>query len=79
MMALWSGWTSGVTFGPGVSVMGVPIDPRTQLPVPHPSIKVERVIWVDFQFAGIGVSALGLLKNALSGIQNIEATVRPLL
>jgi hypothetical protein len=51
-------WTSGVTFGAGVSVMGVPIDPRTQLPIPHPSIKVERIIWVDFQFADIGVSAL---------------------
>lgn len=72
-------WTSGVTFGQGVSIMGVPIDPRTQLPVPHPSIKVERITWVDFQFAGIGMSALGLLKKALSGIGGIEATIRPLL
>ncbi len=72
-------WGPGVTFGPGVSVMGVPIDPRTQLPVPHPSIKVERITWVDFQFAGIGTSALGLLKRTLAGVQNIEAAVRPLL
>lgn len=72
-------WGSGVSFGSGVSVMGVPIDPKTQLPVPHPSIKVERITWVDFQFAGIGVSALGLLKQALSGIGEIEATLRPLL
>ena len=72
-------WTSGVTFGNGVSVMGVPIDLRTQLPIPHPSIRVERVNWVDFQFAGIGVSALGLLERAFEGIIAIEATIRPLL
>lgn len=72
-------WGPGVTFGSGVSVLGVPIDPRTQLPVPHPSIKVERITWVDFQFAGIGMSALGRLKQALAGIGKIEAMVRPLL
>ena len=72
-------WGPGVTFGDGVSVMGVPVDPMTQLPVPHPSIKVERITWVDFQFAGIGVSAFGLLKQARAGIGKIEATVRPLL
>ena len=72
-------WTSGVRFGRGVSVMGVPIDPETQLPVPHPSVKVERITWVDFRFAGIGVSALKLLKVSFSGIRTIEATIRPLL
>lgn len=72
-------WTSGVTFGQGVSIMGVPIDPRTQLPIPHPSIKVERITWVDFQFAGIGVSALALLKKALTGIGGIESAIRPML
>jgi hypothetical protein len=72
-------WGQGVTFGPGVSVMGVPIDPRTQLPVPDPSVKVERITWVDFHFAGMGVSALGLLRQVLAGIERIEATIRPLL
>ena len=72
-------WTSGVKFGSGVSVMGVPIDPRTQLPVPHPSVKVQRVTWVDFQFVGIEVSALGLLKSTVSGVKRIEAELRPLL
>ena len=72
-------WTPGVTFGQGVSVMGVPIDPRTQLPVPHPSIKVEKIIWVDFQFNGIEVSALGLLEKTLAGIQNIETMLRTFL
>lgn len=72
-------WTKGVIFGKGVSVMGVPIDPKTQLPVPHPSIKVEKITWVDFQFNGIGVSALGLLKKTLSGTKDIVATLQPLL
>ncbi len=72
-------WGPGVTFGSGVSVMGVPVDPRTQLPIPHPSIKVERITWVDFQFAGTGISALGLLKQAWAGIRKIEASIRPLL
>ena len=72
-------WGSGVKFGSGVSVMGVPIDPRTQLPVPDPSVTVQRVNWVDFRFSGVEVSALGLLKNGLSGVHRIEATIRPLL
>jgi len=72
-------WGPGVKFGSGVSIMGVPVDPRTQLPVPHPSIKVERITWVDFQFAGIGTSALGLLKKALAGVREIESKIRPLL
>lgn len=64
-------WLSGVTFGLGVSVMGVPIDPRTQLPVPDPSIRVERITWVDFRLAGIDVSALFLLKASEGGIGEI--------
>lgn len=43
-------WTGGVTFGSGVSVMGVPIDPATQLPVPNNRVKTERITWVDFHF-----------------------------
>jgi hypothetical protein len=68
-------WGSGVTFGSGVSIMGVPVDPRTQLPVPHPSIKVERVTWVDFRFDGTTTSALGLLRATVPGIEKICATV----
>ena len=62
-------WNPGaVRFGRGVSIGGVPIDPRTQLPVPHPAQRVERVIWVDFQFRGIGVSALQLLTSSVEGV-----------
>jgi len=65
-----------VRFGPGVSIGGVPVDPRTQLPVPHPSQRVERVIWVDFHFDGIGVSALHLLQSAVTGVTDIVRNAR---
>jgi hypothetical protein len=69
-------WDPGsVKFGPGVSIGGVPVDPLTQMPVPHPSLKVERITWVDFQFAGLNVSALWLLKTAVTGIGDIVAEV----
>ncbi|HEX4799132.1 MAG TPA: hypothetical protein VFV22_01200, partial [Candidatus Paceibacterota bacterium] len=65
-------WTSGVVFGSGVSVMGVPIDPSTQLPVPNNIVKTERITWVDFVFDSKAaptelpenLSALPFLKKA---------------
>jgi hypothetical protein len=60
-----------VKFGSGVSIGGIAVDPRTQMPVPHPSQKVERIRWVDFRFADLNVSALGLLREAFAGIKGI--------
>lgn len=73
----WS--PQNVRFGNGVSILGVPVDPSTQFPVPHPSIEVKRIIWVDFRFEGIDKSALGLLKQATDGISQIAAKVSELL
>jgi hypothetical protein len=67
---------SGVTFGPGVSMGGVPIDPHTQLPTPHPSQKITKTIWVDFQFEGVPVSALGLMSESVEGVTRIAREVR---
>lgn len=67
-------WGSGVTFGSGVRVMGVPIDPRTQLPVQNNIVKTEIKIWVDFKFNEIEVSALWLLKESLNQIDSINST-----
>jgi hypothetical protein len=64
-----------VTFGSGVDIAGVPVDPATQLPIPHPSQKVERITWVDFRFEGIDISALELMNRALDGIAEITSTV----
>lgn len=68
-------WGPGVTFGSGVSVMGVPIDPRTQLPVQNNIVTTEIITWVDFRFNEIEVSALYLLKESLKQIETINIKV----
>jgi hypothetical protein len=60
-----------VTFGNGVKIGGVPVNPATQLPVPDPSQEVEVVIWVDFRFSGIEGSARQLLKQSYVGISQV--------
>ena len=73
-------WTPGsVRFGPGVFIGGVPVNPQTQMPLPHPSQRVEKVVWVDFRFRGIEVSALALLRSSLSGIERIASEARKLI
>jgi len=67
---------AAVKFGPGVRIGGVPVNPITQMPIPHPSQTVEVVTWVDFRFDGINVSAIALLKNSLNGISKIAQYVR---
>jgi len=53
-----------VKFSSGVSIGGVPVNPRTQMPVPHPSQSVQIITWVDFKFVGIDISVLWLLKES---------------
>lgn len=65
-----------VKFGSGVCIGSVPVDPNTQMPVPHPSQTIEIVTWVDFRFDGINVSALSLIKKSLEGISEIAKFVR---
>jgi hypothetical protein len=64
-------WGPGVTFGAGVSIGGVPVDPSTQLPVPHPSQRVRREVWVDFAFESTGDSVLAFLRQATTGVRSI--------
>jgi hypothetical protein len=75
-------WTQGVSFGPGVSVMGVPIDPSTQLPVPNNVAQTKREIWVSFTFdesvspeLPAGIDALSLLETSLEKIEAVIADV----
>ncbi len=55
--------------------MGVPVNPETQMPLPHSSQTIEKKIWVDFRFADIGVSALWLLSESVSGIDAIAKRI----
>ena len=80
-------WGPGVTFGGGVSVMGVPIAPRTQLPVPNNIVKTERIIWVVFVFdqsgapteLPAGLSALPFLKEILGKVAAVIKEVEAVL
>ena len=54
---------SSVRFGGGVSVMGAPVDPRTQRIVPTPGITEQVEIWVSFVLEGYGVNGLGFCKE----------------
>ncbi|NHT77537.1 hypothetical protein G8E10_17625 [Rhizobiaceae bacterium CRRU44] len=56
----------GVTFGGGVSIMGVPIDPRTQRVMPNSVLTENIVVWVDFTFEKHGVSAITFAREALA-------------
>lgn len=64
-------WNKGVTFSKGISLMGAPVDPATQMPIPRSGQKVERIIWVDFKFEETGVSVLPLLRSAQKGVDAI--------
>ncbi len=70
---------AGVKFGAGVFVGGVPVDPSTQMPVPHPSQTVEKMIWVDFRFKGIDVSAIDLISRSVSGVKTIVTQIYSIL
>lgn len=62
---------SGVRFGAGVRIGGVPVDPNTQMPVPSSTQTVTIQTWVDFQFEDIGVSAIWLSNESLKQVRSI--------
>jgi len=64
-------WGSGVTFGSGISVMGVPIDPRTQMPVSNTTTETKVVIWVDFKFDDNNKSVLPFLDSSVKNTDSI--------
>lgn len=70
-------WGPGVTFGGGVSVMGVPIDPRTQMPVPNNVVKTEIITWIDFRFKDNGVSVLPFIEDSLKKVEKIFRDLQP--
>lgn len=69
-------WGPGVTFGSGVSVMGVPIDPATQMPVPNNVVETKIEKWVSFLFEGSGVNVLWLCKKS---VEDGEKIIRKIL
>lgn len=70
-------WGPGVTFGSGVSVMGVPIDPKTQMPVPNAVVKTEVVTWVDFRFREIDQAVLPFIEKSIENVEKLFSSLRP--
>lgn len=68
-------WGSGVTFGSGVSVMGVPVNPATQMPIPNSVTTTEVVVWVDFRFAEIDEPVLAFTEKAIIGVEDLFSKV----
>jgi hypothetical protein len=69
-------WGPGVTFGAGVSVVGVPIDPKTQMPVPNTVAKTEVVIWVDFRFKEINQPVLPFVEASIQNVDKLFQALR---
>lgn len=72
-------WGPGVVFGSGVSVMGVPIDPSTQLPVPNNLVETKVMIWVDFRFSDIDEPVIPFVEASIQKVQNIYHELSKLL
>lgn len=70
-------WGPGVTFGSGVSVVGVPIDPKTQMPVSNNLAKTEVTVWVDFKFSEINESAMPFVEKSISRIKKLFSDLEP--
>lgn len=68
-------WGPGVTFGAGVSVMGTPIDPRTQLPIPTAGLDVAVETWVSFHFKEGGQDALMFCRSAVQATRCAVRTI----
>jgi len=64
-------WGPGVRFGSGVRVMGVPIDPRTQLPVPNNQVTTTITTWVDFKFKDGGQSVLPFIEKSTARVEEL--------
>jgi len=72
-------WTQGVTFGSGVSVMGVPIDPQTQMPILNNIVKTEKITWVNFDFDNSQISELPANISALPFMKDCFAKICELI
>lgn len=70
-------WGPGVTFGSGVSVVGVPIDPQTQMPIPNTVAKTEVVIWVDFRFKEINQSVIPFVETSMKSVERVFRDLQP--
>ena len=72
-------WGPGVTFGSGVSVIGVQIDPRTQMPVPNTTTDTKVEIWVDFKFRDNNESVIRFLDKSVDKVESVCNSIQDYL
>lgn len=65
-----------VTFGPGVFIGGVQVNPATQLPAPHPGLSVTKVMYVDWRFIDPPRSVLLTLQALARSVRETVVDVR---
>jgi hypothetical protein len=70
----WS--PDNVRFGSGVSVMGAPIDPLTQLPVPSQQHTVNQIIYVGWKFTELDLAVLPTLGQLTTAVVQAVRDVR---
>lgn len=76
----WSvSWWPWATFWSWVSVMGVSIDPSTQLPIPNDIVKTEIITWIDFIFDNTGIEELDANISALSFLKSIFPEIEKII
>ena len=68
-------WGQGVTFGGGVSVMGVPIDPRTQRPVPNSIATTNIETWVSFVFSETNDFVLPFVQESIEKVEKFYSDI----
>jgi len=59
--------------------MGVPIDHRTQMPVPNNVVQTEVVIWVDFRFSEVDESVLAFVEVSVKNTSKVFQALRQLV
>lgn len=67
---------NSVTFGRGVSIGGVPVDPSTQRPVPSATQEVTEIIYVGWNFVQPNVPVLATLQSLSRLIAECASDVR---
>jgi hypothetical protein len=64
-------WGPGVKFRQDVSVMGVPIDKSTQVPIPNKVTEMKIENWVSFLFEGSNINVLWLCEKSVEDGEKI--------
>jgi len=70
-------WGPGVKFGQGVHVMGVPINPATQMPAHSEGINIDVEVWVSFLIEETGQNALDFCNAAIGAARAAIEALHP--